>query len=65
MEKLLRKTKRTGRCNLHGYGNCEVSLDISSIVVSRTEEKRKINKLINEGVKFFDEDIHKITQEII
>lgn len=57
MEKLLRKTKRFGRCPSHGHGNCEVSFDIEDVEFTRTKEKVIINKRINEDVKEFYETL--------
>ena len=51
MERLLRNTKRTGRCNLHGHGNCEVSQDMSQVVVSRTTEKKIVNQKILDEIE--------------
>ena len=56
MEKLLRKTKRFGRCPSHGHGNCEVSFDIEDVEFTRTKEKVIINKRINDDVKEFYEN---------
>jgi len=49
--KMLRSTKRFGRCGLcqgnhEGHGECEVTHEIQSVAITRTEDKRKSRKEI-------------------